>query len=89
MSKKPNAMGRIEGEPKVSKFKTFNWGGLGKTALVIGLVLLGVAGTLQYQQWIRSIKADGVTEYTASKCEKFSDKDKKQTWLECDVVKGE
>ena len=89
MSKKPNAMGRIEGEPKMSKIKQVKWGAIGKTALVIGLVLLGVAGTLQYQQTIRDIKADGVNEYKTSNCDKFSDKDKKATWLECEVVKGQ
>ena len=87
MAKKANEFGRIEGESKVSKFKQIKWGAIGKTALVVGLVLLGVAGTLQYQKFINDTKTQGVAEYIARECDKYTDKDKKTTWLECEVTK--
>lgn len=49
----------------------------------IALVTLGVAGTLKYQSFINNVKREGVAEFKLT-CEKFSDKDKKTTWLECD-----
>lgn len=47
------------------------------------LVVLGVVGTLKYQGFISSVKAQGVAEYKQEKCESFS-KDN-STWLECEV----
>lgn len=89
MTKKPNEFGRIEGEKKVSKLKSIKWGAITKITLVVGLVLLGVAGTLQYQKFIDDTKAQGVAEYVANECDEYSDKDNKTTWLECEVVKAQ
>lgn len=50
------------------------------------LVIIGVVGTLKYQGFINSIKAQGVAEYKQEKCESF-DKDK-ATWLECEVKRA-
>lgn len=83
MTKRPNKLGRIEGETKVRWYKKTNWRVIGKTVLAVGLVALGVLGTLQYQKIINNIKTEGVAEYKRT-CEKFTDKDKKVTWLECD-----
>ena len=81
MTAKPNKMGRIEAAPKPKR----NWHmkTVGKISAVVGLIGLGVFGTLQYQNTINNIKAEGVAEYKLT-CEKFTDKDKKVTWLECD-----
>ena len=81
MTTKPNKMGRIEAEPKPKR----NWHmkTVGKISVVVGLIGLGVFGTLQYQKTINNIKAEGVAEYKLT-CEKFTDKDKKVAWLECD-----
>ena len=87
MAKKANEYGRIEGEPKVSKLKSIKWGAITKITIVVGLVLLGVAGTLQYQKFIADTKAQGVAEYIARECDKYTDEDKKTTWLECEVTK--
>jgi len=83
MAKKPNAMGRIEGEPKIKWYKKIKWGVLGKAVAVLGLVALGVLGTLQYQNTINMIKAQGVEEYKTNDCNKFTDNNVE--WLECDV----
>lgn len=83
MTKRPNKLGRIEGETKVRWYKKTNWRVISKTVLAVGLVALGVLGTLQYQKIINNIKAEGVAEYKLT-CEKLTDKDKKVTWLECD-----
>ena len=45
MTKRPNKLGRIEGEPKVRWYKKTNWRVIGKTVLAVGLVALGVLGT--------------------------------------------
>lgn len=81
MTIKPNKMGRIEATPKPKR----NWHmkTVGRISVVVGLIGLGVFGTLQYQNTINNIKAEGVAEYKLT-CEKFTDKDKKVTWLECD-----
>ena len=50
------------------------------------LVLLGVVGTLKYQGFINSVKAQGVAEYKQEKCQDFA-KDG-ATWLECEVKRG-
>lgn len=50
------------------------------------LVILGVIGTLKYQGFINSVKAQGVAEYKQDKCENFS-KDN-ASWLECEVKRA-
>ena len=50
------------------------------------LVVLGVVGTLKYQSFINSVKAQGVAEYRQEKCESFS-KDN-SSWLECEVKRN-
>lgn len=47
------------------------------------LVIVGVVGTLKYQGFINSVKAQGVAEYRQEKCTSYN-KDT-ATWLECDV----
>nr|DAP55971.1 MAG TPA: hypothetical protein [Caudoviricetes sp.] len=47
------------------------------------LVILGVLGTLKYQGFINSVKAQGVAEYKQDKCTSYN-KDT-ATWLECEV----
>ena len=82
MSKQPNKMGRIEAPPKPKR----NWHmkTVGKISAVVGLIGLGVFGTLQYQNTINNIKEQGAAEYRLDHCKEFTDKDKKLTWLECD-----
>ena len=89
MSKKPNAVGRIEAEPKVKWRKTKKaWSLLPALTLYVVLpvvlIALGVAGTLKYQSFISGTKADGVAEYKLSHCNKYADEKKGITWLECD-----
>lgn len=50
------------------------------------LVILGVVGTLKYQGFINSVKAQGVAEYKQDRCENFS-KDN-ASWLECEVKRA-
>lgn len=50
------------------------------------LVILGVVGTLKYQGFISSVKAQGVAEYKQDKCENFN-KDN-ASWLECEVKRA-
>lgn len=50
------------------------------------LVILGVVGTLKYQGFINSVKAQGVAEYKQDKCESYS-KDS-ATWLECEAKRN-
>lgn len=50
------------------------------------LVILGVVGTLKYQGFINSVKAQGVAEYKQDKCDTYT-KDG-MSWLECDAKKG-
>ena len=50
------------------------------------LVILGVVGTLKYQGFINSVKAQGVAEYKQDKCESFN-KDN-AGWLECEVKRA-
>ena len=83
MTKRPNKLGRIEGEPKVRWYKKTNWSVIGKTVLVVGLVALGVAGTLSYQNFINNVKAEGVAEFKINSCDRYAN-DKGQKWLECD-----
>lgn len=84
MAKRPNALGRIEGEPKVRWYKKVNWGVYGKAALVVGLITLGVVATLQVQKSYNDIKAQGVAEFKANECKPFTNKENTQKWLECD-----
>ena len=81
MTTKQNKTGRTKATTKPKR----NWHmkTVGKISVVVGLIGLGVFGTLQYQNTINNIKAEGVAEYKLT-CEKFTDKDKKVTWLECD-----
>lgn len=85
MAKKPNKLGRIEGEPK----KPFPWKNLG--IIVAGLVLFatGIAGTLGYQSFIDSVKAQGVADYQSNRCDRYENEDKSAIWLECDAVRVE
>lgn len=85
MSKRPNKMGRIEGEPKVSKFKRVPWANIGVIVLGVALVWAGAAGVLKYQEFIQDVKAEGVSEFIERECENFTNEDKSQEWLECDV----
>ena len=50
------------------------------------LVLIGVVGTLKYQSFINSIKAQGVAEYKQDKCENYS-KDG-ASWYECEAKRA-
>lgn len=61
---------------------------VGVVVAVVALVVTGVVGTLSYQNFISSVKEQGASEYRLNECEKFSDKEGKATWLECDVVKN-
>lgn len=86
MSKKPNKMGRIEGEPKVKR--KLPWKKINLTLIVVLLVLTGVVGTLQFQKTVRDIKARGVAEYQDNNCKEFSKKYEDNSiaaWLECEV----
>lgn len=84
MSKKPNKLGRTEGEPKVKWARTKKaWAVALYVVLPSVLVALGVAGTLGYQSYVNNLKAEGAAEYKLT-CDKFTDKDKGVTWLECD-----
>ena len=69
----------------MNKIKCFNWKLAGRVAMVIALVLLGVTATLQYQKFIGDIKAQGVTEFKDRHCDKYSNKEKTQFWLECEI----
>lgn len=51
-------------------------------ALAIGLITLGVIGTLKVQDGINRIEARGVRKYQAERCERLRDKTG-TTWLEC------
>lgn len=50
------------------------------------LVVLGVVGTLKYQGFINSVKAQGVAEYKQDKCDAYT-KDG-MSWFECDAKKS-
>lgn len=88
MSKRPNKMGRIEGEPK----EKFDWKRLGLivvTLLVaVALPLSGILATLKYQDIIADIKAQGVLEFKSNDCKNFAksfEDGTSQKWLECDL----
>lgn len=87
MSKKPTATGRIE-SPKKQGF-------LAKAGIILhnslfilvplALVAAGIFATLKYQEFIDNTKAQGVSEYQSIYCDEFTNKDKTEKWLECDV----
>lgn len=85
MAKRPNKMGRIEGEPKVSKFKRVPWANIGVIVLGVALISTGALGVLRYQKFIADTKAQGVSEFKELHCDSFTDKKKNVEWLECDV----
>ena len=67
---------------KVNKKQAEKYGKIiGVVAIVVALVVTGVAGTLSYQSFINGVKAEGKAEYQLT-CEKF--KDGGTVWLECD-----
>lgn len=82
-TKRPNKMGRIEADPKPKR--SIPWKKTLYVVVAVLLVTLGVAGTLRYQAFINDVKAEGVAEFTLNKCDKYSDKDGNQHWLECDL----
>lgn len=85
MAKRPNKLGRIEGEPKVKWGRTKKvWAVAPYIVLPVVLVALGVVSTLGYQNYVSNIKAEGVAEFKVNHCDKFSNKEKTETWLECD-----
>lgn len=51
----------------------------------VALFTGGIAATIAYNQTIDNIKAEGVAEYKLNKCDKYTDKEKKTSWLECDI----
>lgn len=85
MTKRPNAVGRIEGVPKVKR----DWGRIGKITIVsiaIGVLpFLGIKGTLEYQKFIGNVKTQGITEFKAHECDEYADPKTGQKWLECDL----
>lgn len=87
MANKPNAMGRIEAEPKVKRH--LPWKTIGAIVAGIVLVIAGISGTLGYQSFINNVKAEGVADYKLNSCDKYMNEDKSATWLECDQFRIE
>lgn len=87
MAKKPNAMGRIEADPKPPK--NFHMKEIALFLLAVALLVSGIVGTLKYQEFINGVKAQGVSEYKANKCSVHSFEDKSATWFECEPKKLE
>ena len=83
MAAKPNKMGRIKAEPKQKR--NLHMKEIGIFAAAVVLLVSGIVGTLTYQAFINSVKAEGVSEYRATECDQFVNEDKSQKWLECDV----
>lgn len=54
-------------------------------ASAITLVTLGVAGTLKYQSFIEQQRRIGEAEFRMSHCDEYTNEDKSQRWLECDI----
>lgn len=50
------------------------------------LVTLGVVGTLKYQGFINSVKAQGIAEYKQEKCDNYSKEG--NTWWECEAKRA-
>lgn len=87
MAKKPNAMGRIEADPKAKL--NIPWKGILMTATVVALVILSIVSTLKYQEFIASTKADGVREYKTLQCDNYMNEDKSAKWFECETTRIE
>lgn len=69
---------------KVNKKQAKKYGKVvGVVAITLSLVVLGVFGTLGYQNTINNIKAEGVAEFKIKSCDPYAN-DKGQKWLECD-----
>ena len=69
---------------KVNKKQAKKYGKIvGVAVAVVALVVLGVAGTLSYQNFINNVKAEGVAEFKINSCDRYAN-DKGQKWLECD-----
>lgn len=69
---------------KVSKKQAKKYGkAVAVAAGTLSLVVLGVLGTLGYQNTINNIKAEGVAEFKINSCDLYAN-DKGQKWLECD-----
>lgn len=83
MAKRPNKMGRIEATPKPKR--NLHMKEIGIFVAAVALLVSGIVGTLKYQAFIDSVKAEGVSEYRATQCDQFVNEDKSQKWLECDV----
>lgn len=86
MAKKPNALGRIEADPKEPR--NFHLKEIGLFLLAIALLVSGIVATLKYQEFISNTKEQGAAEYRLNDCEKFEtiNKEKvKVNWLECDT----
>ena len=80
---------KINKEKEMSKKVTVNKNTAKMVAAglaVVLLVVLGVVGTLKYQGFINSVKAQGVAEYKQEKCESFN-KDN-SSWYECEVKRS-
>lgn len=67
----------------MNRIKGFNWKLIRSIAIVVALILLGVAATLQYQKFIGAIKAQGAAEFKDRYCDEYSNEEKTQFWLEC------
>lgn len=50
------------------------------------LVIIGVVGTLKYQGFINSVKAQGIAEYKQEKCDNYSKEG--NTWWECEAKRA-
>lgn len=69
---------------KVNKKQAKKFGKIaGVVTSVVALVVLGVFGTLGYQNTINNIKAEGLAEFKINSCKPYAN-DKGQKWLECD-----
>lgn len=69
---------------KVNKKQAKKYGkAAGVVVTVVALVVIGVAGTLSYQNFINNVKAEGVAEFKINSCDPYAN-DKGQKWLECD-----
>ena len=77
---------KINKEKEMSKKVTVNKNTAKMVAAGLAGVLLGVVGTLKYQGFINSVKAQGVAEYKQEKCESFN-KDN-SSWYECEVKRS-
>lgn len=82
MTKKPNAMGRIESEPKQPR--NLHLREIGIFLLAVAILFSGIVGTLKYQEFTDHIKAQGVSEYKENKCSVHTFEDESATWLECE-----